>query len=158
MFGNENRIQLVSGCCLAKGVTDICTVTGRLVTRYTDREKQTVFVAGGSQSGSDLPTAVNHPHHHSIVLLLPAQTPYSAPLNRGGVFVATKPAFTHADEQSITADTCKLLPVITVNMRCSTFAEPQGFSVRICTHACVHSDLAPFHPMSRQYSKWDPLI
>lgn len=48
----------------------ILAVTWLRVTRYTGREKQT----GGSQSVSNHPTAVTHPHHHPIVLLLRTQT------------------------------------------------------------------------------------
>lgn len=61
--------------------------------------------------------------------------------------MAAKPAFTQAGEQrASTADMYKTSPGITVNISCSTFACPHGFSVCICAQACTHSDLAPFHP------------
>lgn len=104
------------------------------------------LLAAGSKSVSNLPTTVNHPHHHPIVFT--AAGPVSQQRfteQRGGGFYAHCRARAK-DASPVGKD---------VNMNCNTFSPPQGFSVCICARVCADSELAPSHPTSRQYSNWD---
>lgn len=129
--------RLFSKLCL---VLKKLAINNRLLPSFSRPWEADSLLAARSKSVSDLPTTVNHPYRHSIVLLLPVQTPYSVALHwtarRWNWFLRTVAS---GFKVRLTWRYCKY-------EYCNTFLWPQGFSVCICAHAFADSDRAPRNP------------